>query len=407
MKKRMSWGNFAAVAVLCSGSYALYLWRGGFSSSFLSCGTAMLLALSLGSMLFGLRRLRAERQLPQTRFFAGDDAFVTVTVRRGGVLPAGWIVATDVWTDGTEDYRYSRLLFPGWRSVVRFRYKLGRLGRGRYRFVRLELDAGDWVGLLRKRIVIPGGDEFAVYPKPMPLDAVFRGASSEAGRSVAPIRPDVPTTPVVTGIRHYAAGDPLQRIHWKATARTGSLKTKTTDSIEAERLAVVLDGSRVGFAGPEEGRLFEAGVRVAAGLLEWAVRRKAAASLRVGSDPAMSLPLACRPDMTEAYELLSRARTGDAGSGAEPLLRESASWPADCAAIYITANPDESLVRAARLLRAARRPVNVWIVQGEKPLTHRQRHMMRELETAGCPVTVLQSPRTPLPLPGGAEDVIA
>lgn len=407
MKGYWSWGNFAAVAVLCAGSFGLSEWRGGYSSSFLFYGTAILLGVAFVSLRFGLRRVQAERHLPQNRYFAGDDAGVVVTVRRSGPIPSGWMIVTDVWTDGLTEYRHSRLLFPGFRTVLRFRYRLNKLARGKYRFLRLEVDAGDWIGLLRKRIVVPAEAGFSVYPKPLTLLIQARGPSADSGQTAMSARFETRSTPIVAAIRDYAAGDPLQRVHWKATARTGALKTKVTDPYENERLAVVLDGSRTGFTGPDGDALFEAGVRAAAGLLEWTVRQGACACLHAGGAAAQSLPFARRHSLVEAYELLSEVRADGDVPGADVLLRESAGWPGDCTVVFVTARLDEALVRTARLMRSVRRPLTVWLVQNETPLAEPQRQWLNELEAFGCRCAVIRSPRMLTYEPGGAEDVIA
>lgn len=407
MTSRWSYGNFAAVALLCAASFGLHEWRGGHSSSFLFYGTAALLCFALVSLVVGMRGVRAERAIAQSRFFAGDDAFVAVTVLRRSSLPSGWIVVTDIWTDGRAEYSYSRLLFPGVRSAIRFRYKLNKLARGRYRFVRIEVDSGDWMGLLRKKVVIDAETEFSVYPKPLTVSVAPRGALSEAGTAIAPRPSDVNGSPIVAGIRPHAAGDPLQRIHWKATARTGALQTKVTEPLESDYVAVVLDGSRGSYAGNNGDALFEACVRAAAALLEWTVRQRAFASLHAGGEQPLALPIARRTDYTAALELLSRARADGVMAAADSLLRESAGWPYSCTIVLVTAAVDESIVRAARILRSGRRQLTIWLVQSESVVSGQHRQWIKELASFGCRVDLLKPPRAHSYSPGGAEDVIA
>lgn len=408
MTRRWSFGSFIAVAAICAGSYGLSEWRGGYSASFLSWGMAVLLGMALLSGL-GMRRIRAERMLSQYRFFAGDDAHVILDVRRGGPVPSGWMIVSDVWTDGLREYRHSRLLFPGFRSEIRLRYKLKHLARGHYRFVRIEVDAGDWLGLLRKNVTLPVETEFAVYPKPLSLNPAAQGETSESGNPALRRRPDHRSSPIVTSVRAYTPGDPLQRIHWKATARSGLLQTKVTEPLESERLAVVLDVSRNGFIGTSGESLFETAVRAVAGLLEWTVKEGALASVYAGSAPTLSLPPARRFDLLDVYELLSRARLDDNGSGADMLLRESAGWAGGSSVVIVTSVADESLARAARILRTSRLKLMVWLVRFDAPMPERQRRLIEELEASGCRVRLLRAPRTHADAAqaGGAEDVIA
>lgn len=401
------WGNYAVVVALCMLSYVLYRWRGGFSASFLLHGTACLSVASLLSVTLGFRRLRAGREVPQSRFFAGDDGMVTVTVRRGSALPAGWIVATDVWTDGSREFRHSRLLLPGFRSVMRYRYRLKRLARGRYRFVRLELEAGDWLGLLRKRVVLPSEAEFAVCPKPLTIDMRMRtGQSDEGSRTAAALLPESQAAVIAAGVRPYIAGDPLRRIHWKASARTGSWKTRMTEPLESERLAVVIDCDRSVYAGEAGAAAFELGVRAAAGLAEFAVRQNMAVGLYASGSEPLRIPMERRADPAGLFELLCRVQP-DGETAAETLLRMSAEWPPGCRAVLVTGRLDEALVRAARILSGRRHALSIWTVPADPGRAEPALRIARELESTGCAVVQVAPPYAHILEPGGAEDVIA
>ena len=54
----------------------------------------------------------------------------------------------------------------------------------------------------------------------------------------------------IVSIREYVRGDPLKYIHWKATAKTGKLKTKELSSL-AHR-PVIIDFEKVSIANIEE-----------------------------------------------------------------------------------------------------------------------------------------------------------
>jgi len=402
-----SWGNFAAVAGLCLGSYGLYAWRGGYSSSFLLYGTAALLILALLPVTFGMRGLRVERSIAQSRYFAGEDVPVTVTIRRGTAFPAGWIVVTDVWTDGREEYRHSRLLFPGFRGIVRYRYKLSRAARGQYRFFRTDVHAGDWIGLLRRRLSFAGETGITVYPKPLQLDQYGKRTFAESDNPVALPWMKPSQSAVMTGIRGYAPGDPQRTIHWKATARSGSLMTKSSDPTDSGRLMVVLDRSSDVYEGKEGAERFEACIRVAAGLAEQAVRQRLQIGLYTGRHPDQAFPLALTPGLTGSYELLSRVKADGSGSAADLILQEATGWPAECPVALVTAAADESVVRAARILRTCRRRLDVWLVHTGTEMPNRYRPWVQELETAGCRVYAVALVRSHWREAGGAEDVIA
>ncbi|MDF2724276.1 MAG: hypothetical protein K0Q59_3951 [Paenibacillus sp.] len=397
---RWSCGGFVAVACICAASLALYEWRGGESTAFLFYGTASLLGLTLVACL-GLRGLKAERMRMQPAMFAGEDLVVDIEIVRPSRIPSGWIVATDVWTDGRAEYRHSRLLFPGFHASLRFRYKLNRLPRGYCRFVQIEVEAGDWMGLVRNKSVFAASAEIAVCPKPLALDDY--GVMSDTGRAVTGF-PDA-ATPVLTGVRPYVAGDPLPRIHWKASAKTGVWQTKQTDPLQSEQVAIMLDNAAGAYAGPGGEARFEACVRAAAGLMVRSFRQNSFSGLYMGSGFSVT-----RADIAAARHVLCSAQADGAEPAADLLLRSMAQWPPGCTVAIVTAHIDEALIRVARIMRSASKQLAVWFVADRHnggAGDDRDRYWARQLETCGCRMTVIQTPAGRVGGSGGAEDVIA
>src|SRR5262245_19060220 len=102
------------------------------------------------------------------------------------------------------------------------RYKIEFIRRGFYRIGPLLLETGDLFGLHRRNRAVTTPAYVLVLPKLFPI----------AGYDIASRRPigDVRLTlrlyedPTrIAGVRPYEPGDPLNRVHWKATARAGRL----------------------------------------------------------------------------------------------------------------------------------------------------------------------------------------
>jgi uncharacterized protein (DUF58 family) len=51
----------------------------------------------------------------------------------------------------------------------------------------------------------------------------------------------------IAGVRQYQRGDPLNRIHWRATARTGTLHSKTYEPSTIAGATIVLDFHKAGY----------------------------------------------------------------------------------------------------------------------------------------------------------------
>ena len=54
----------------------------------------------------------------------------------------------------------------------------------------------------------------------------------------------------IAGVRPYEPGDPLNRIHWRATARTGTLHSKITEPSTLTGATVLLDFHNGGYPAP-------------------------------------------------------------------------------------------------------------------------------------------------------------
>jgi uncharacterized protein (DUF58 family) len=375
------WGNFVLTAFLCAGSFALYQWRGGYSTVFLSCATGILLVYALVSAFFSLRRVEVSRHTDQSRYLAGDDAAVTVSVRRKG-LPLGWLAVRDVWTDGSKEIRLSRYVRLDAGRKAEFQYQLSRLSRGSYRLVRAELIAGDWFGLLRRSKAIAGGCGFSVYPRPLLAGKALDGPARDSGK--AGKRQFENYSPVTSGIRDYIQGDPLSRIHWKSSAKTGEWRTRTAEPLASDQIVILLDCRRSAYAGAEGAERFELAVRAAAGLAEYARSR--------GNEPFLAVgdrlhPVRREEERLSAYELLSRVRAdGDTPLAALWMKHAGGGYRPDRQMWCVTSEPDEAFARAVETLRGHYGGSAVWLVRGRLPLTARQERWRDELRAAGIRV---------------------
>ena len=86
----------------------------------------------------------------------------------------------------------------------------------------------------------------------------------------------LPDPLLVTGIRAYRSGDPQKDVHWRATARTGSLQVKQRDYTVSPRALLVLNcqisDRQIGAMEPKDAEYLEGGVRICASLASWCVR---------------------------------------------------------------------------------------------------------------------------------------
>lgn len=78
-------------------------------------------------------------------------------------------------------------------------------------------------------------------------------------------------TTQINGVRDYVYGDRISRIHWNATAKTGTWKSKEFEHESLPKTILVLDAHSISYAQPSQ---FELAVSTAASLLEFGARER-------------------------------------------------------------------------------------------------------------------------------------
>src|ERR1051326_2478449 len=175
-----------------------------------------------------LQNLAAQRLCPHHEAEIGDKVEVTVHVRNAGWFGVPWVVLEDMLSATAISPRSPRLRAKGKRLAVRairtrgeteLRYTIECLMRGYYQVGPLVMETGDLFGLHRRFRVGADPHFLLVYPRTV----LLQGYDIMSRRPIGDVRMthrlyEDPTR--VSGVRPYEAVDPLNRVHWRATART-------------------------------------------------------------------------------------------------------------------------------------------------------------------------------------------
>ena len=81
------------------------------------------------------------------------------------------------------------------------------------------------------------------------------------------------------GVRPHDPGEPLNRVDWKSTAKTGSLMLREMEAASEDDLTVLLSGAAACDAGEAPDSAFEAAVRAAGSMAAFTLRTGHAVSL--------------------------------------------------------------------------------------------------------------------------------
>ncbi len=128
---------------------------------------------------------------------------------------------------------------------------------------------GDGLGLLRREKEWTQSLELFVHPRTVALHGAVSGFLKDLEGK--PTRDLSPSDVSFHALREYAPGDDRRHVHWKTTARTGTLMVRQFEETRRSHLVIVLSTSMADYDDPEE---FELAVSVAGSLGLQALREE-------------------------------------------------------------------------------------------------------------------------------------
>jgi uncharacterized protein (DUF58 family) len=194
-------------------------------------------------------QLAATRLCAGEVFEIGERTEVTVEIENTGRLAVPWLIIEEslprealmqmphhLEVDG-ERLDLTRLA-PGETTILN--YQVTFLQRGYYQLGPVLLETGDVFGLHRRYRVATEPHFALVLPKVLPLQGYNLASRRPLGeiRVVHRLYED-PTR--LAGVRPYQQGDPLRRIHWRATARTGEIHSRLYENSRVAGATFLLD----------------------------------------------------------------------------------------------------------------------------------------------------------------------
>ena len=202
-------------------------------------------------------KIVASRHCTGEIFEIGEIAEVSVEVENHGSLTIPWLIIEDSLPHEALTQMPHRIKVEGGRleltrlapgEVEALNYQVTFLMRGYYQLGPVMLETGDVFGLHR-RFRVAGEPHFAlVLPKVLPLEGYNLASRRPLGeiRVVHRLFED-PTR--LAGVRPYQQGDPLNRIHWRATARTGQIHSRIYETSRVAGATFLLDFHTRSFQG--------------------------------------------------------------------------------------------------------------------------------------------------------------
>ncbi len=220
------------------------------------CGTALILICA--GFLFGRTEYRASLEMAQRRIVVGERAFGRIGLAnpsRRAILPARVLLPVGA---GSASFAVPRLAAE---AVHEDLFTVPTSRRAVLTVGPLSALRGDPLGLFERVHTWTDPIDLYVHPKTVVLD----GATAGYMRDIEglPTR-DLSSDDVsFHAMREYVPGDDMRHIHWRSTARTGTVMVRQFEETRRSHTVVALTRNSGDYASPDE---FELAVSVAGSL---------------------------------------------------------------------------------------------------------------------------------------------
>jgi uncharacterized protein (DUF58 family) len=342
-------------------------------------------ALGLYWTLHSLDEVSYRRSLGESQIDYGQETTLALQFTNRKLLPLAWLTVSDVFpgklqllTDETrptaslEKNLLVSLVSLRWYERVTHTHRVVGAHRGRFRLGPAEMVSGDVFGLRQSRREMPQVDHLTVYPKIVPVGALGLPAGRPMGDWLA--RRRVIEDPLrFAQVREYVSGDNPRYIHWRATARTGSLQTKVFEPSDTLALMLAVDVQTVVDAYAIEPEYLELAATAAASLALEALNQHIMVGL-------------CANSIGDAGEYWQLVKPGRHPSQAQVLLENLAaleefrgrrfedmlqdvrrSLPLGTTVVAISATPQPAALEALAAMQASGHPVILLTIGEDAP----------------------------------------
>jgi uncharacterized protein (DUF58 family) len=315
-------------------------------------------------------RVRLERTLPERRGFVGESMKLQVELENKKPLPMPWYE----WRIGlaeqlpVEREQLAGAAAPGlnwlvkrgalgWYQKHTWEFELKPSVRGFHTVGPASVRSADLMGVFPRRFDWDEMQSIVVFPEVFSLDDLGLPSLRPFGERKGgnrlfedPLR--------IAGLREYRPGDPLRRIDWKATARTGEMMSRVYEPSATQQLYVMVNIDTMLHAW--EGYLrddLERTVSVAASLVVWAAGARFAVGLLAnGAFPDADRPIRLAPSrsrdqLTRLLEALAVIQPLTMGDLAGAIHRESGRMPTGSTIVVVAALMPEALAGALTRLQ--------------------------------------------------------
>jgi uncharacterized protein (DUF58 family) len=326
---------------------------------------------------FGLRSLNYERTLGRDRTVWGEDIPLDLSVWNDKALPVPWLSVDDGVSAGvalrdepltvnsmTGAVTLRSRWTVGWYERVTRHLRLASDRRGQYFLGPVHITVADLFGYGGATKDQDDRASYLVRPRTLPVRlASQRQAPAGDLRTRHSLFED---PSLFAGVRPYRAGDPMKRVHWRATARTGVPVSKRFDPTRAQNVMVALDVQvRSGYVWANDEELVECLMVAASSLVRYSLLEGASCGLAAMATShtmtglALVAPRTGRDQLSAIADLLGRLNAAPSAPFERLLVRLPQSVGVGTTILVVTARDPEPYAVALKRLDRLGYPVQV------------------------------------------------
>lgn len=233
----------------------------------------------------GLHNIEYERYFSDETAFVGDEIHMVECISNKKLLPIPWLrlesridPALKFQSQNDLDIKYgeyhkSFFSMGSYKRITRkHRIKCDR--RGFYSLNSAVITCGDALGMEETCKNIELSSNLLVYPGAIRMEEILFPVHNWLGEIVVK-RWIVEDPFIISGVRDYNYGDPLNQINWKATARSGEIKVHNLEHTSSPSLMIYLnvdDSENVqGYVANRD--IIEKGITYAASIAHYALAK--------------------------------------------------------------------------------------------------------------------------------------
>ncbi|MFP4977374.1 DUF58 domain-containing protein [Paenibacillus sp. CN-4] len=270
-------GKLAGILAVWAVTLLYVLFQGGKTSFMLFSMVSLLTLYLIFGGFGGIRRAKGSRKLygdhggKTDLLHAGGHLRVKLNISIPGFLPLPYIIVREMLKrHNGESWVFEESFVPNLRGTGELRFQTPSLERGTYTFSNTEIVSEDIFGLVEHKGSFEAEGKFRVLPRVVyiPRWTLYERNSRLAGHQTSLAHSRRETTQI-NGVRDYVYGDRMTRIHWNATAKTGTWKSKEFEHESIPKTMIVLDCTATAYSTTQQ---FELAVSAAASLLGFGVR---------------------------------------------------------------------------------------------------------------------------------------